>query len=52
MQHANDEIAQAVLKNHWLVREMKSCAAHNAWFTATIVVLSILSSGIMTPMMY
>ena len=50
--HANDEIAKAILENHWMVRGMKWYIAHNALMTATIVVLSILPGCVITPLMY
>lgn len=50
--HANDEIARAVLENHWMVRGTKWCASNNGWFIAAIVVLSILPGCLMPPLMY
>ncbi len=49
--HANDDAARAVLENHWIVRGMKWQIAHNGWFTAAIVVLS-LAPSLMYPVMY
>ncbi|MBC8115755.1 MAG: hypothetical protein H7062_15325 [Candidatus Saccharimonas sp.] len=50
--HANDEVAKAVLENHWMVRGMKWYINHNGWVTAAIVVLSILPGCLITPLMY
>lgn len=50
--HANDEIAKAVLENHWLVRGMKWYVDNTGWLTAIIVVLSILPGCLVTPLMY
>jgi len=50
--HANDAEAHAVLDNHWLVTGMKWQAANNTWFTAAIIVGSLLPTFVMTPLMY
>ena len=50
--HANDPEAHAALDNHWLVTGMKWQAANNTWFTAVIIVGSLLPAFGMTPLMY